>query len=225
MKAILQRIKEQWNWSDTTVAGSNAATLGLFIGNCWWESLWVAYGASLLALTAQIIRARWSKDILHDALIFGAIVGWTWPLGEYILTQTLGWWGEYVATGAMVLDTPVHMVLISWLTSSYCFYVGRRVTDMGGTGLYSALASGSSAFVIGLVGENLAVAAQMWEYIPASVELWSVPAFIPLSYGVAYLSLPLWKRYPVVLGTIFFMVVLFVTAIGLGIAEGFFPRI
>ena len=51
--------------------------------------------------------------------------------------------------------------------------------------------SALSAFLLGALGENLFVAAEIWTYEPAALRIGSVPAFIPVAYALAYAVAPL----------------------------------
>ncbi len=224
MREFLRRIRRHWNWTDTIVLGSNTAAFGLFIGNCWWEFLWVTHLALLLPLTIQVLRARLVRDALREALVFGTVVGWSWPVGERFVVRVFGWWGEYVATGIMVLDTPLYTVLVGWLASAYCYYVGRRAIDLGYGPAFSAMSSGMSALCLGIIGENLFIGARMWVYDRSALDLWSVPAFVPVAYGIGYACLPLLWRFTVVVRAVLFNVIMLLLTVGMGLAVGFFPR-
>jgi len=221
---LWRRIRTHWNWTDTTVFGANTVAFALFIGNCWWERPWVTYLAVVLPLALEARRAWAVKDVLREALAFGAIVGGSWPLGEWLVVHTVGWWGTYGADGIMVLDTPLHTVLIGWLASAYCYYIGRRTVDIGYGVKTSGFVTGISALGLGIVGENLFVGAGMWVYDASALDWWAVPAFVPLAYGAGYALLPLFWRFPTVLRALLFNALMLVLAVGAGFAVGFFPR-
>ncbi len=218
-----RHIKKQWNRTDTVVLGSNHAALGLFIGNCWWHSDGVCYAASIVPLVIQVLHARDGKRPLRDALWFGAIIGAAWPLGEGLLASTLGWWGEYLVGGPTVWKTPVSCMLIGWLASAHLFYVNQRFMALG----YGLKASVSNvalgAFLMGLLGENLLVASGMWQYRPSGFDIWAVPAFVPVAYGVGYSILPFLRDWRVLPATVVSAVFVFTACVGMGLLVGFFP--
>lgn len=224
MVSLWRKIRENWNISDSVVTAGNTVALFLFVGNCWWESVAVTYAASAGPLAAQGIRLRWGGRVLREAMVFGVLVGFLWPLGEWGVVNSLGWWGRYVAPGPRILETPVYCVLIGWLASTYCFYVGERVLDLGYGKWASGAASASSALVVGVLGENLFVASAMWVYDGSRLDWGSVPAFVPVSYGIAYGLLPVLRPLPIVPRTLTFTVVTLFVSAGLGFAVGFFPR-
>lgn len=224
MYGHFRRIRSCWNATDTTVLVVNTLAFCLFLANCWWESVEITYAASVAPLVAQGFRWRKGDQLVGEALAFGAIVGILWPIGEWLVVNTLGWWGEYVAAGPVVLETPLYCVLVGWLASTYCYYVGKRAHQLGyGLAVWAAL-SGGTALAIGVIGENFFVAAQMWKYDPSSLNWGKVPAFVPISYGIAYGSIPFLRQIPVVPKAFLFATVTLIVSVGLGLATGFFPR-
>ena len=224
MRDLVRRIYRAWNWTDTTVYVSNILAFGLFIGNCWWESLAITYAAVLLALAVQTCRAWHTPDVLREALAFGTLAGWMWPFGEWFVVRAFGWWGRYVATGPMLLDTPAYTALIGSLAGAYCFYMGRRTLDLGYGPWASGLVSGTSALGLGILGEGLFVEAGMWVYDPSPLQLFSVPLFVPIAYGAAYAWLPLLQRFRLLPRAFLFNLIMLALSMGLGLAVGFFPR-
>lgn len=219
-----RRIRSCWNATDTTVFAGNILAFFLFLANCRWKSVEVAYAASVLPIVAQGLRWRAGDRLMGEALAFGALVGGLWPIGEWVVVNGLGWWGSYLAAGPKVLETPLYCVLVGWLASSYCYYVGKRADQLGyGTIIWAAV-SGGNALAIGIIGENLFVAARMWEYEPSVWDWWRVPAFVPISYGIAYGAIPLLRAFPVLPKTFLFTGITLVVSVGLGLATGFFPR-
>ena len=77
---------------------------------------------------------------------------------------------------------------------------------------------------MGVIGENFFVAARMWEYDPSPLDWFSVPAFVPIAYGIAYGNLPLLRDWHIGLATSTFLLVTLAVSVGLGLATGFFPR-
>lgn len=225
MQELWRRIRTQWNLSDTFVIGTNTVAFFLFIANCWWESVTATYLAALVPLVLQSIRQRRSRDkTLSEALLFGALVGCLWPFGEWGVVHHLGWWGGYIAPGPKLLETPVYCILIGWLASSYCFYVGKRTAELGYSQWASGIVSGTTALFVGIMGENLFVAARMWTYDESILDWGAIPAFVPVSYGIAYGLLPALRRFPIIPRTLVFTIITLVISVGLGLATGFFPR-
>lgn len=203
---------------------TNLVSFALFIGNCWWSSPLVCNLASLLPLVAQIAYAARVNDSLRPALAFGALIAAAWPLGEGLVTWAVGWWGDYLAPGLTVWHTPVYCMLIGWLASTHIFYVSRRTREMG---FPTAVVVGNTIFTaatLGVIGENLFVAAKMWVYHPSSLDWFSVPAFVPIAYGIGYGILPLVHRGRVVHASAAVAAALLMFSVGLGLAVGFFPR-
>jgi hypothetical protein len=225
----LRRLRSTWNTTDTIVVVGNTLSFFLFLANCWWESVEVTYAASVGPLVAQGLRWRMSQRLLGDrllgeALVFGLMVGALWPIGEWIVVNGLGWWGSYLAAGPKILETPLYCVLVGWLASTYCYYVGKRAHELGYGRAVWAVACGGSAFFVGIVGENFLVAARMWEYEPSAWDWGQVPAFVPISYGISYGAIPLLRAIPVIPKTILFTGLTLVVCVTLGLATGFFPR-
>jgi hypothetical protein len=224
MKNIFRAIRAHWNWSDTAVLGGNLVALGLFIGNCWWELLFVATTGALGPLILQGARARTGDTTLKTALVVGGVTAFCWPAGEWCIGETLGWWGSYLKTGYMVLDTPLYTVLIGWLGSAYCVYIGLRTREMGFPALAAVFMSGITGFGLGVLGENLFVGAGMWTYEMAQWRFWAVPAFIPVGYGIAYGAQPLFNRWPSVVNGLALVAAITIASVVLGLITGFFPR-
>ncbi len=202
----------------------NTVALVLLIGNCWWESVAACYVALLLPLSFQVLHAYRDAGPLRRGLLFGVLVAAVWPIGEWFIVNVFGWWGEYVGAGPRVLETAVYCMLIGWLASTYCYYVGERTMDLGYSVRAACLVAGGSALGLGIVGENLFVAARMWTYVPSAWEWGAVPAFLPVSYGIGYATVPLFRRSGVLPTTIAFASVLFSVSIALGLLTGFLPR-
>lgn len=203
----------------------NTIAFFMFVGNCWWESLGACYAALLLPLTLQtawVVRAR--DRALAEALMFGAIVGFLWPFGEGVVVRMFGWWGGYLAPGPKLWDTPLYCVLIGWVASAYCFYWALRVHEMGYSRRVGGLLACLTALCIGAVGENLFVGARMWFYAPSSLDLFLVPAFVPVGYGLGYTMLPLFRGRNVVATGLAFNCAMLVICVSLGLLSGFFPR-
>jgi hypothetical protein len=203
---------------------TNHVALAVFVGNCWWQSVVVCQAASAVPLALQFWRAQRADRVLRDALIFGALIGFAWPIGEGVLTTYLGWWGDYIAPGITIWRTPLYCILIGWLASTHLYYVSHRVEAMG-YGLRTSIpVVGLSAFGMGLLGENLFVWSGMWSYATSGLDWWAVPAFVPVAYGAGYAVLPLLNRRRVLTTATACGVVLFSACVGLGLATGFFPR-
>ncbi|MBI4558819.1 MAG: hypothetical protein HY706_14650 [Candidatus Hydrogenedentes bacterium] len=225
MHDLWARLRTHWNRTDSTVVVSNTFAFGLFIGNCWWESVLVCFAAPSLPLLVQIALAvRDRSGTLSHALIVGGVVAWLWPVGEYFVVHVFGWWGEYLAPGPKVLDTALYCVLVGWIASAYCAYVGRRTVEMGYGMFASGGMSGSTALVIGLIGENLFVGAKMWVYDPSGLDAWSVPLFVPVAYGLSFGLLPMFNRLSRWPAALAFSTLVFTITVSLGIVTGFFPR-
>ena len=223
MYTFWRRVRSNWRRVDTWVFGGNTAALLLFAGNCYWHSVTATYLACLLPLTLQAWASR-NDATLRYAFWFGAIIGWSWPIGEGTVVRLVGWWGQYEAPGLRVWDTPLYCILIGWLAGAYCLYVGRRVVELGYGRRGWALASGSSALFIGTLGENLFVWSGMWEYYASPLHVGAVPVFLPLAYGLGYAALPLLAELPLVAMALVFNVLMIVPTVGLGLLFGFFPR-
>ena len=203
---------------------SNTAAFLVFIANTWWSSAWVCSFASLAPLAIQIMRSRRVHDSLRPALVFGACIGGAWPLGEGIVTWTVGWWGEYLAPGPTVWHTPVYCMLIGWLASTHIYYVTKRTIEIGWDPRAAAVHTAIMAAIIGVIGENLFVSARMWTYFPSELDWLSVPAFVPVAYGAGYGVLPLINRWRAAPASVAVAVTLLLVSVGLGFAVGFFPR-
>ena len=224
MRTLWRRIRAGWNRSDTVLMVSNHIALALLIGNCWWQSVLVCCLATSMALAAQLARAARVKGTLRDALLFGAMIAVAWPFGEGIVTMTLGWWGDYLAPGPVFWKTPLYCVLIGWLASTHLYYVGQRTLDIGYGRATAASVVAVSAFGMGLLGENLFVWSAMWRYDVSGQDWWSVPAFVPVAYGLGYAIVPYLLGRSVMRTAVVCGFVLFTTCVGLGLITGFFPR-
>lgn len=232
------------------MAVTNAFSCILFVGNCWWESVGVCYVAFAVPLALQTawalcrrgggLRGGGLRDggrrgggsqggalrdgALWDGLWFGLLVGALWPLGEGVVVNVFGWWGEYLAPGLFVWETPLYCMLIGWLASTHIFYWGRRILEIGYSAWTASVASGLTAFGLGILGENLFVGARMWVYEPSRLDWWGVPAFVPIAYGLAYAVVPALRRMHIVAATLVFASIILVVSVGLGLLTGFFPR-
>lgn len=224
MKKGWRRIKSQWNFSDTLVLTTNLSAFALFMGNCWWESVNIVYVATLFPLSVQALRSIRTGGVLREALTFGAIVAWLWPPIEGAITLSVGWWGSYTAQGMTLFDTPVHAVLIAWLAASYCMYLSRRVVEMEFSRRVAVIMITGSALALGIIGENLFVAAGMWTYRSSVWNFGSVPAIIPLAYTVAYSAVPFLRQFHVVYQALAVLALLVMSSVTLGFATGFFPE-
>lgn len=223
MLRIWRQIRSHWNRSDTFVAVGNTVAFALFIGNCWWESVDVAYLAALGPLAIQAILARRDPTLRH-AWVFGAMAGFLWPFGEWFVVTVFGWWGEYLAPGPRILETPFYCIFIGWLSSTYCAYIAQRALQMGFSLRTAVVNTGMAALMLGIIGENLFVAGRMWVYEPSLLDWWYVPAFVPVSYGLGYATLPLLRNRRAIPQVLLFTSILLVFSVGLGLATGFFPR-
>ncbi|MDZ4860995.1 MAG: hypothetical protein SGI88_18635 [Candidatus Hydrogenedentes bacterium] len=224
MRKAFRKIRAGWNRTDTTVAVCNVVSFAVFILNCRIESVWVCMFASAIPLALQLVRASRVNDSLRPALAFGAIIGAAWPLGEGLVTWSVGWWGEYLAPGPTVWHTPVYCMLIGWLASTHIFYVSRRTAELGFDGRATIANTFLTAALLGIIGENLFVGARMWVYHASDLDWFYVPAFVPVAYGIGYGILPLVKRWRVVHASAAVCATLLVVSVGLGFAVGFFPR-
>lgn len=180
--------------------------------------------ASLVPLCIQTLRARAVGDSLRPALVFGAYIGAAWPIGEGLVTWAVGWWGEYLAPGPIVWHTPVYCMLIGWLASTHIYYVTKRTVEMGWSNRAAAVHAFLMATIIGVIGENLFVAAGMWRYHASNLDWLSVPAFVPIAYGIGYCVLPYASRARAVSAAAIVAALLLCVSVGLGFATGFFPR-
>jgi len=224
VKQMYRHIRNNWNTSDTVVLSVNALAFLAFIGNAWWESVAVCYAATAVPLGFQALWALRRHGTLGWVLLFGAFVAVLWPVGEGVVVRGLGWWGRYLAPGPRLWDTPLYCVLIGWLASGYCAYVGCRAVELGYAPRRAMAVSGLSAFAVGALGENLFVGARMWEYYPSTLDLGSVPAFVPVAYGLAYALVPALRPRGLVAASLGLSVVLLCWSVLLGLAVGFFPR-
>ncbi|MBX7254976.1 MAG: hypothetical protein K1Y02_01350 [Candidatus Hydrogenedentes bacterium] len=152
------------------------------------------------------------------------MVALAWPIGEGFVTQTVGWWGEYVALGPQVWKTPVYCMLIGWLSSTHIFYVGRRTLEFGFEMKWAVANTALTALLLGILGENLFVWAGMWRYHESTSDWFSVPAFVPVAYAAGYSVLPLLRNWRLASTTLVWATTLLLASIGLGLATGFFPR-
>lgn len=224
MRELWRRIKGNWNRTDTVLQATNLLALVLFIGNCWWKSLIVTYVALCVPLCCQALRAWRVGGWLREGLLVGAIIGACWPPGEWLATNVFGWWGHYTAPGPRILDTALYCVLVGWLATTHIVYVGRRTMDLGYGKTAAVLITSGSAFFLGLVGENLFVASGMWVYDPSEWDLWAVPAFVPIAYGIGYAILPFVWRLRTVAEALVFGCWLFISCAIMGVLTGFWPR-
>jgi hypothetical protein len=218
-----QRIRRGWKRTDTIVLLTNLAAFGLFIGNCWWESVNVAITASAVPLAIQARRARLDPT-LRSALLFGALTGFLWPLGEWFVVNVFGWWGSYTAPGFRILETPFYCVLIGWLSSAYLAYLAARILELEFRLRTAVIQVGITALALGFLGENLFVSGGMWTYDKSGLDWYRVPAFVPIAYALGYAALPLLRRFPLVPRTLIFTLILLIVSLALGLATGFFPR-
>jgi hypothetical protein len=169
--------------------------------------------------------AAWrAPGVLRDALGFGGLVALSWPVGEGLLTDTLGWWGRYLAPGPAVWHTPVYCMLIGWLASTHVCYIAHRTLDIGYGMRAAMLNAGLTAFVLGVLGENLFVGARIWVYHASAHQWFSVPAFVPVAYGLGFSVLPLSRRWGFFPATAAWAATLMGATVGLGFLVGFFPR-
>lgn len=224
MQNWIKRLCVQWTTSDTLVLAANVTAFVAFIGNTQWESVAVAYCASIIPLCVQTAWACRRPGPMRRALVFGGLVALAWPFGEWFVVHAFGWWGKYLAAGLAILETPLYCALVGWLASSYCCYVSIRIEELGGGKSVACVLTGISAFIIGAIGENLFVAAQLWIYDDSAWDLGRVPAFVPIAYGLAYAFLPFLRRLPIIPATFIFTIVMLFISIGLGLLTGFFPR-
>jgi hypothetical protein len=224
MRELWRRIRTNWNRTDTLMLVSGLVSTLIFIGNCWWESVVVCYVALAAPLAAQLVRVRFDREALKRPLILGSIVGWCWPFGEGVFVRVLGWWGEYIGPGPMIWDTALYCVLVGWAATATIVYWGHRVLDIGYGPVAAVVYSGVLAFLLGLLGENLFVGANMWVYHSSDFDWWGIPAFLPIAYGIGYGILPLLRRMHVALAALIFMTFLCAITSALGLIVGFFPR-
>lgn len=220
-----RRIRADWNPSDSIVFITSLAATAAFIANAWLESVALVYIATLIPVALYIWRATKNDKTMRQAVIFGGIVAWLWPLGEAFVVHRAGWWGAYLAPGPKILETPIYCILIGSLASTYCFYVGQRATDIGYGDRIAGLTTGFTALLAGIIGENLFVAAQIWVYHPSSYDWWYVPAIVPITYGVCYGILPALRPVRIVPRTLIFTTFTLVVSMALGFAFGFFPQL
>lgn len=220
---VLSRIRRNWNRTDTFVVAVNIAAFLLFIGNAWWDSLVICYFGSSAALALLALYARKGDPALPRALAFGLLSGLLWPVGEGLVVNTLGWWGGYIHGGPRIWETPAYCILIGSLASCHCVYVGERAREMGFSLGAQSYAAGSTAFFVGVIGENLFVAADMWYYLPSGLDVFDAPLFVPVAYGLGYGWIPLLRGLPLVLAVVIFSVILLMISVAFGLAAGFFP--
>lgn len=225
MPGPFKTIRKQWNRTDSILISTNIAAGLAYLGNCWWDSLWICYAAAAIPLAIQSLWWLRSKDVLlRDALIMGLGLGIAWPIGEGIAVNVLGWWGDYTAGGPYLWHTAAYCVLIGWLATAHIVYLSARTLAMGFSGVAAAGVAAVSAFVVGIAGENFFVAAEMWTYREAQWQFWYIPAFLPIAYAIGYAVLPAVQRRPVTIRLGALLTSLFVACTGLGIASGFFPE-
>lgn len=225
MVSAWQTIRANWNRTDILVIAFNVAAGFAYLGNCWWDSIEVCYAAALIPIFVQSVWClRTSDRTLRDALLIGLGLGIAWPIGEGITVNTLGWWGDYTASGPYIWHTAAYCVLIGWLATAHIVYLTSRSLSMGFSHWTAAAVGGVSAFVVGIAGENFFVAADMWTYRETAWQFWSIPAFLPIAYGLGYAVLPMFQQRPVAIRLATLLGWLFITCTGLGIATGFFPE-
>lgn len=219
-----RRIRRAWNRTDTLVLLTNLAAFAAFVGNAWWGSVAVCHAASAIPLATQTAWAARREGPLRDALVFGVLMGLLWPVGEGVVGATLGWWGGYRAAGLFIWDTPSYCILIGALASTYLAYLGTRIEQAGYARRVASFHTGLSAVVVGFIGEALFLAAGMWQYEPSWQEVWGVPLFVPIGYGVAYAAWPRLRPLGPVRATLVFAPWALAVLAGLGLVTGFYPR-
>jgi hypothetical protein len=207
MPSPYRRIRSNWNPSDTAVLLTSLGATAAFIANAWLESVTLVYIATLIPIAFYAWRASKSDQTICQAVIFGGIVAWLWPFGEAFVVHRAGWWGAYLAPGPKILETPIYCILIGWLASTYCFYIGQRATDIGYGDRITGLITGLTALLAGIIGENL------------------VPAFVPITYGICYGILPALRPVRIVPRTLIFTTFTLFVSMALGFAFGFFPHL
>ncbi len=210
--------------ADGVVFVGNTIAFFLFLGNCWWDSVAIAYGGALLPLALQCAWLGTGDKTLRESLLFGAVIGIGWPIGEYAVVHSLGWWGAYLAPGPKVLETPLYCLLVGALASSYCYYVAARTREIGYGEGAAIVVSGTSALLLGVLGENFFVMAGMWTYDTSSLDIGYVPAFVPIGYAFAYSAIPPLQRAPLIVSAIGLLFATLISTVGLGLVTGFFPR-
>jgi len=224
MRELFRRIRTNWSRTDTVVFVSNTGAFLFLVANCWWKSVALCYAVLFAALLVQASRASRAPDALRRAFVLGGIIALLWPVGEGLVVRVVGWWGAYnAAPGPRIWDTPVYCVLVGWVSFTYCVYLAERTQEAGYGVAWACAVSGATALVLGVLGENLFAEAGMWRYTPSDLDLWSVPAFVPVSYGLASATFPLLRRAAVVPAALAFCIVLLVLSVGLGLVVGFFP--
>jgi hypothetical protein len=218
------KLRNGLNRTDMLMLAANVVAGLVYLGNCWWQSLWICYAAALIPLA--LLTARWyaaREKALADALIIGLGLGLAWPIGEGITINVLGWWGAYTAPGPYIWHTAAYCVLIGWLATTHIAYISTRALALGFSKTVAVSAAAISAFVIGLAGENFFVAAGMWTYKESAWQWWYIPAFLPIAYALGYAVLPFVQRTNVGIRLAALLACLFVTCTGLGLLTGFFP--
>lgn len=225
MPGPFKTIRNQWNRTDSILIATNIAAGLAYLGNCWWDSLWICYAAAAIPLAIQSLWCLRTNDVLlRDALIMGLGLGIAWPIGEGITVNVLGWWGDYTASGPYLWHTAAYCVLIGWLATAHIVYLSARTLAMGFSGIAAAGVAAVSAFVVGIAGENFFVAAEMWTYREAQWQFWYIPAFLPIAYAIGYAVLPAVQHRPVTIRLGALLASLFIACTGLGLASGFFPE-
>jgi len=187
---FIQRIRTHWNRQDTTVLVATLTSFVILLANCIFRDPRITVASSCLGLAILF-----SRPALLRPVIFGAIIAWLWPVGEWITVHRLGWWGEYTLAGPRILFTPLYCVLVGWLATTYCYYISFRIIEFGYSLRTAMILTGLSAFALGVVGENLYVFTGVWRYFATPLHIGSVPAFIPVAYGLGYAILPMLRRY------------------------------
>lgn len=225
MQWAWRTIRANWNRTDTIVITFNVSAGFAYLGNCWWQSIWVCYAAALIPILVQTAWSWRAQDTaLRDALLMGLGLGIAWPIGEGITVNIFGWWGEYTAAGPYIWHTAAYCVLIGWLATAHIVYLVTRALAMGFSHSIAAAVAGITALVTGIAGENFFVAAEMWTYREAAWQFWYIPAFLPIAYGLGYAILPAFQQRSVAIRLAALLGCLFITCTGLGIATGFFPE-
>jgi hypothetical protein len=224
MRRFWLKLRTNWTRADSIVLATNTAAFLVFLANCRLESVWICTIASAVPLAIQAAYAFRVGGPLRSALLFGALIAAAWPLGEGIVTHILGWWGEYVAPGPVIWRTPLYCVLIGGLASTHIHYVSRRTSEFGYGPSVAAANTFLTAFLLGFLGENFFVAANMWRYHESGLDWISVPAFVPVAYGLGYAILPALRDWRILPTAVVCGMMLLVFSVGLGLLTGFFPR-
>jgi len=218
------RLRTHWNGSDTAVLVPNLCAFVLLVVNCWNHSIAIAYVAAGVPLVIQGMRARYDRACLGRAVVFGGLTVLLWSGAEWLSTRVIGWWGQYDTKGIMILDTPLYCLLIAWQSNTYLCHFERRAREWGYGWRVASCFAGFSALSLGVLGENLYVAAGMWSYHPSAVDWLAAPAFIPVTYGLVGLTLPFLARWRVWVAAVVYVALTVFISVALGLAIGFYPR-